>query len=731
MNISGKGSILNQQIDLSIDGVDPVSFQIIKHRLTQIVDEAVEALKRVSGTANTNEAHDLMVALYTPEGDLLAGGVGFLHHFTGASEATKHVIEYFGAEISEGDVFILNDPYTAAFHPPDVYIIKPIFHEGELKAFGANFVHVADVGSVDPGGFSPNSTSVFHEGFQTPGMKLIEEGEMRQDVLDTLLNMSRDPGMLELDLRSQIAATNVAEDRMRNLFAEFGTDKVESVLDGLIDQTTNKLKKRLLDLPDGEWEARQYIDSVPDNRLFKIQVTLRKQGDSLTFDFSGTDEESDYGLNCTRIATLGGVLAPMFPLMCHDMTWNDGIIQAVDIEAPSGTIVNAERPAPISIATVATLQVCNCLSTLTISKMMGSSDKYQERATAVWHGAHTGYIVESTRGGTSVVDIITDTYAGAGGAKTFEDGIDLAGEVVNIVSRWANAERHESDVPLVYLYRRKFADSGGAGEYRGGLGHEYAIAPVSGEFDDFKSVTFGRGHEVPMSTGLFGGYPGSTVEYLANRDTAVFDNATDFPPQENSNSTAESDDAVWGVTDYEAGDYLHVRNSGSGGIGDPLNRDPDRVRQDVVDGAVTPTTAEEVYGVPVSATGQLTGDVESKREEIRKTRLSEGHIPDDTIEISVADAESTGLQLSPSLPIVETDAGPIVICRSCGTGIASAEESWKDRVVVRRRGVSAAGTRRNARADIELREFACPECATLLDTEVARSGDPFLESRLL
>ena len=165
-----------ETLDLSLHGVDPVTFTIIRHRLVRVTEEAVTALKRVSGSPITNEAHDLMVALYTKEGELLTGGVGFLHHYVGASQATKHILKIFAGEINDGDVFLLNDPYTAAFHPPDVYIITPIFHADELVAICANFVHVNDIGAIDPGGFSPNSTSVYQEGFQTPGLKLVDRG---------------------------------------------------------------------------------------------------------------------------------------------------------------------------------------------------------------------------------------------------------------------------------------------------------------------------------------------------------------------------------------------------------------------------------------------------------------------------------------------------------------------------------------------------------------------------
>jgi N-methylhydantoinase B len=710
--------------DATASDIDPVTFKIIKHRLTRVTDEMVSALKRVSGAPNTNEGHDLMVALYTKEGDLLTGGVGFLHHYVGASVATEHVIERFSGDIEPGDAFMLNDPYTAALHAPDVYIISPIFYEGELQAFAANFVHVADIGAVDAGGFAPNATTVFHEGFQTPGLKIIEGGEVREDVLETLLNMSRDPGMVELDFRSQIAANNVASDRMRTLFEEYGTDTVDRVGERLIRQSGDRFRDRLAELPDGEWEARQYVDSVPEEEIFTINLTLRKEGRSLTFDFTGTDGESEYGLNCTLTATIGGVLAPLLPLVCHDMTWNDGIIDAIDVEAPEGTIVNAERPAPVSIATVATLQVCNCLSTLTVSKMLGASADYDDRATAVWHGAHTGFNMEVEGEDGSLVDSTTDSFAGSGGARAFEDGIDLGGEIPNLVGRWGNAERHEGSMPMLFLYRRFVADSGGPGKHRGGVGHEFAVTPMLGDrFDSFEAVTHNRGVDVPTSTGIFGGYPGCTVELSVRRDVPYRDG--EFPEPESDPEDREP--APWAVTELGGDDVFHARLPGSGGYGDPLERPPERVREDVAEGTVSPETAREVYGVPVTDQGEPDGDPETARAEQYESRLE--NAPDHHPPVAFEETEPTPNALADMVEVRAGGDGRFAACSGCETVLTSLAEDWKNTTEVLSDPTPDAGPNRRAEA-FRLRRFVCPSCGALLDTEIARPEDPHLSSRL-
>src|SRR5262245_61748996 len=196
--------------------VDPVHFEIMTHKLNQVIDEAVVALENVSGSPTTNEGHDLMVSLYRANGELMVGGVGFLHHLTSAAQAVKHILAEFGQDpgVHDGDVWMLNDSYTAALHPPDVYIISPIFFEAVLRGFVSNFVHVTDIGAVDPGGFSPNARSAFHEGFSTRGLKLVDRGRPRRDVIQTFLNQVREPDLVSLDLKSQLAANHVARERM-------------------------------------------------------------------------------------------------------------------------------------------------------------------------------------------------------------------------------------------------------------------------------------------------------------------------------------------------------------------------------------------------------------------------------------------------------------------------------------------------------------------------------------
>ena len=353
--------------------VDPVTFQIIRHKLLQVIDEAIIALENVSGSPITNEGHDMMVSLYKADGGLMVGGVGFLHHLTSASQAVKHIIANFSENpgIFEDDVYFFNDSYTAALHPPDVYLISPIFYDGELTGFVANFVHVTDIGAIDPGGFSPNATESYHEGFQTKGLKIIERGVMRKDVVETFLNMVRDPGMTQLDMKSQLAANFVAKDRMNKLYEDYGVETVNDVSEALIQQSEQLIRERLRELPDGSWRGREYVD-LHDGSTIVVELEMTKQDDTLTYDFTGSSPQSDVGVNCCYWASWGAMFAPIFPLLAWDVTWNDGVTRSIRMVAPEASVVNCQRPAPISIATVGVIQIVNNLSTLVSIQNDGS-----------------------------------------------------------------------------------------------------------------------------------------------------------------------------------------------------------------------------------------------------------------------------------------------------------------------------------------------------------------------
>jgi N-methylhydantoinase B len=671
--------------------LDPVSFEIIRHRLYRVVEEAVVTLKNVSGSPTTNEGHDLMVSLYTAQGALLMGGVGFLHHLSSASEACKAIIRRFDRRICEGDVYLLNDPYTAALHTSDVYLVAPIHYQGKLVAWSACFVHVNDIGAMNPGGFCPDARDIFSEGFSSPGLRIVHRGEVCEDVLDTLLNMVRSPDMVGLDLRSMIACNHVAALRMGELLERYGADVIDEVGSELIEQSERLLRHRLKELPDGDWHARQYMDveSVP----VEIRLHMSKRGDNLVFDFTGSSAQLDRGVNCTRWGSWGGLLAPLYPTLCHDITWNEGVLRPVRMIAPEGSVVNCIRPAPVSIATTAAVQAVNNASLQCISKMLAASPKYAHEATAVWHGSHLClYLFGRNRHGDTVIGSTTETFGGSGGARWTRDGIDIGGEIPNPIARMANVETNEGMFPIRYLFRRRMQDSGGAGEFRGGTGGEYAIVPHGSADGGLGFVVSGKGVDFPMGHGLAGGYPGAPGRYVIVRGPED----SDAQPLAVTAIPGDHQSVSWGMYHLGARDTLYVRWNGGGGVGDPLRRTPEAVATDVREGVVSAEAACKVYGVELGPEGSPNASGTARLRALARPEKGAAQ----TQQSSVFRA---------------------MVCRHCGH-----EGHSGHAFTVAERLMRELGPVYTTGPETLLREILCPACGALHDTQVARAGDGML-----
>jgi N-methylhydantoinase B len=600
--------------------MDPITFSIIRHRLYRVVEEAVITLKHVSGSAITNEGHDLMVSLYEADGTLLLGGVGFLHHLTSAAEACKSIIRRFEGDVHEGDLFLLNDPFTAALHTSDIYLVSPIHYKGELIAWSACFVHVYDIGAMNPGGFAPEAQDVFSEGFSSPGLKLVDRGNLRQDIWDTLLNMVRGPEMVALDLRSMIACNNVAKDRMISLVEKYGLPTFQETCKTLVAQSETRLRERLLEFPDGSWESRQYFDVKGE--VYKVLLKMTKKGDELIFDFTGSSPQSKYSVNCTKWASLGGLFAPLFPLLCYDITWNEGVIRPIKVIAPEGSIVNCTKPSPVSVATVGAIQSVNNAACTTIGKMLASHEKYDDQTSAVWHANHFAvFMFGKNQKGGDAIGILTETFAGSGGARTFADGVDIGGEIPNPISRMANVETVEAMFPVRYLFRRRLQDSGGGGEFRGGTGGELALVPHDAPDGGLHYVLSGKGSKFPQSEGLAGGNPGAINDYVWVHSPDAEQGHSCFS-QSLSSIPGEKEAISWGVFPLMGNDALYVRWNGGGGVGDPLDRDPHSVLIDVTNQVISIDAAREIFGVQIQGQSIDVDGTTNLRTNLRKERFA-------------------------------------------------------------------------------------------------------------
>jgi N-methylhydantoinase B len=710
--------------------VDPFTFEILSHRLHQITKEIGITLERVGGTVLTTQRHDYINALYRANGDILSAGEGTGWHVACASFAVKRIIERFQDDegIDPGDMFLLNDPYTAAIHQSDVYIMSPVHYDDRLVAWSATFVHVMDIGAMSPGGFSPGATEVFHEGIRIAGIKLIERGKLRRDVFDAFTNMTRNPAMVALDLKCEIAANNVARNRVMEVCDQYGADLVEDVGADMIRYSEQVLRRRLRDIPDGTWEASAVIQA---SGTWTVCVKLTKSGDHLVFDFTGSDPQATVGVNLPYHATFGACYGALITLLGWDVPRNHGGFAPVEVIAPPGTVVNARPPAPVSMNTTGGGPAVKFVADAVLTQMVATS--------ATWRGEviakGTGHLRAQHAGISQRGWYYVGMFGGldGSGATGHADGIDCGGGGYMTDH---NVEWFESQYPFLHLFRRQITDGGGSGEFRGGVGQESALTIHDAPEGRIKGIPFGVEGPRNSGQGLFGGYPappsvlelrkGSQVHELMQQGQAVDDLES---------CGGEAITLPYREFELTVGDVLFNSNSGGGGYGDPLDRDIALVAADVAQGLVSTAAAEEVYGVllaSASANGDSPQvDADGTRELRERLRASRRPAPDGrdgsdaarSVGGDHADDSAGDHPLRQNLEIASHLGRPWVRCAVCKHPLCPEGEDWAeacDRNLLS--PLRAGRLLQPLESRFRLEQLSCPSCAALFNTDVVEVG---------
>lgn len=578
-----------------IRNVDPITFEVLSHRLHQITREMGITLERTGGTVTTTQQHDYNASLYRPDGEIMAAGETYGHHVVCAGFAVKRILERFGKdEIYPDDVFLLNDPYLAAIHNPDMYVISPIHYQNELVGWSATFVHVSDVGAMTPGGDSPDATEIFQEGIRIPGIKLVERGKLRRDVFDTITHMTRQPEAVGLDLKCEIAANNVAKSRVQSMYRQYGPELVNAVSMEMIHYTETVLRSRIREIPDGAWSERLTIEADGPCRL---TLTLRKEEDHLVFDFSGTDKQVRKGINLPFHGTFGFCFGAVLYSLAYDLPKNQGVLRPMKIIAPEGTIVNVQYPGPISMSTTSSGFGVGFLASSVLMQMLATSEKWRREivAPSASHRncRHSGV---NQYGRYSPFINMAHGALDGNGAGISKDGVDSGGSYMSC----PNVEWMELQYPILYLFRRRARDSAGAGRFRGGVGAESAHMLHDAPEGKIRGVAYGVAGLRNSGHGMFGGYPGAPSIMVLMEKTKVNELIR-------MNRSAVNISELGGQPrilpycnfELKENDVLYMRVASGGGYGDPLERDPQLVQNDVHNGIVSEEAARNVYGVVI------------------------------------------------------------------------------------------------------------------------------------
>jgi N-methylhydantoinase B len=603
-----------------ISSVDPITFEILSHRLYQIAKEMGTALERVGGTVNTTQMHDYMASLYLANGDVLSAGDSMGWHVACAGFAVKRIIERFenNGGINPDDIFLLNDPYLAAIHQSDVYMISPIHFRGQLVGWSATFVHVMDIGAMSPGGNSPDATEICHEGIRIPGIKLVDRGELRKDLFDAFINMTRQPVMVGLDLKCEIAANNVAKFRMQALYEQFGPELVTAVSQEMLHYSEAILRRRIAEIPDGTWSD---TGSIHAGDTWKVHVRLSKKDDRLLFDFTGSSPQAKKGINLPYHATFGACYEAILCTLAYDLPKNHGALKPIEVIAPEGTVVNPTPPAPVSLNTTSGGATVKFVANSAIMQMLATSEKWRGEVMALNAGHRLARHAGVNQHGKYYVSTLSEGALDGTGARSYKDGDDTGRGL-----SCHNIEWLEANFPLLYLFRRNTKGGAGAGRYRGGTGGESALTVHDAPEGQIKGVALGVAGLRNSGQGMFGGYPGAPSLLMLKEGTRVAEMISE-------NKSLDRLDEVGGsgrllpYCEFDVGknDVLYMRMSSGGGYGDPLEREPERVLNDVEAGIVSREEAKEIYGVVIEG-DDLVVDLaatDKLRASLRQERLQE------------------------------------------------------------------------------------------------------------
>jgi N-methylhydantoinase B len=583
--------------------IDPITFEVIRHRLWAINDEQGRMAARLSGAPIIYEAYDLNAALMTPDGRGLCCGVFIMHHGATIDGFVRRVIAAWPAdEIRPGDMFFTNDPWWGALHANDGILAMPVFAAGELVAWSGIVMHDSDVGSPVPGSFVAGARDRFAEAPLFPAIKLVENFEPRVDIERAYLRNSRTPDQNALNMRARVAALRTTYARLGELVERYGLDVFKAAQEGVIAYVERVLRRRLGEIPDGVWLTRGFHDhdGVSDS-VYEIRCALTKAGERLRFDLSGTAAQAPGPINCARPALEGVIAGVLLTFLCHDLPWAIGGLTAIaEIEVPEGTIVSARSPAAVSMASIMAALSAQDVVANAVAQMLLGSQRHRGEAQATWSPGICGTTVAARApDGASVIALLSESFGGGGGARSFNDGVDSGGVFHSMGSRIANVESLESRAPLLELYRREAPDSAGAGRFRGGAGLEFAVTPHKLADARGQLITRSSGVTLPAGHGLAGGHPGAPASQVVLRGSnvaALFAGGVMPARPEDLQARALEVLEAKSLTPFAAGDVLFARSPGGAGFGDPLERERAAVVRDVASGLVSGRAAAEVYG---------------------------------------------------------------------------------------------------------------------------------------
>lgn len=705
---------------------DPVTLEVIRMRLDAIVEEMAIAMIRSSGSPVITESGDFNTALFDATGRIYAYSNYVQFHIGSARVALEGLLEVVPAsEMRPGDAFISNDSHTAgSTHPPDVSVITPIFHDDVVVGFAQSQAHLLDVGGMNPGGFAPGAIDCFAEALRLPpGVRFYEGGEPVESIRRLITNNVRLPDILWNDIRSLVASNNTGARRLTATIEEFGRETFVSYADRAIQAAREVVAERIGRLPDGVYTGVEWQEGDGKTTdLLPIRCTATIEGEALTFDFAGSSPQVAGFVNCSYGALVGSVATGTNPVLAWDLPFNQGVMDQITITAPEASMVNPSIPAPTSNGHLTVGGRVTRLVTALLNKVVEQSDapELRDRTQGVWADSWTGGISAGTRTDTGEYFVLFNMDGGlmGAGAQTTGDGLDASGMVTQVSNGAPDVEMNELMYPVLYLWKRLDAATGGPGGRRGGLGVDFAWTLWGG--DEVIHTVFVPCAQVPAA-GYGGGYPGGGGEQTILRQVPV-DRVLEQGTAAHSDALGEESSELLELIEQglviRRGDVFRQRIAGGGGYGDPLLRDPATVARDARDGYVAREAAASAFGVVVDEDWQVDeAATVALRRSARSERLGGKDVAD--LRIGTIDALLDAREGGGTLTVARSAQG--WECRLCG-GALGAGEDWTDEAIVRTTTaadrLAELGIRSRPNEDVAVVELFCPHCGSLLDVRV-------------
>ncbi len=542
---------------------DPITLAVVEHRLESIAQEMTEAMLRTAMSQILNSSRDFSTAILDGECQLVAQGEGIPVHISALPVAGAAVRDYFGDDIHDGDLFILNDPYFGGSHLPDITIIRPVFYQGRLLFYGVNRAHHSDVGGGTHGGYNPGANEIFQEGLRIPPLRLYDRGVPRHDLLQMMAANVRQSENFLGDLNAQIGSVMLAARRIESLLAEYGADRLMAVVSEILAATERQVRQFISGWPDGVYHGESFVDDDGfDSKLVPIRAKVTIDGDSMTIDLSESSPQVEGFINSAYANTRSLAHAAIMYLAPMDVARNEGSMRPVRIVAPRGLVVNANPPAPVCMST-------NHCAEEVVEAVFKALAPAIPAAVSAGFSRRLRYAITGHDPRTGRQFIWHFFLArGGGGASEGVDGWSNVGEI-NVAGgiRSPSIEVTEERFPFFIERHELRPDSGGVGAWRGGLG---AVCDLVYEGAGPALLnTAGDGIVVPPF-GLFGADDGLPHHYkiVTNGSERVLGSKE------------------VGVV-VNPGDHIVCLSSGGGGFGQPEDRDQDAATWDIKNGYVT------------------------------------------------------------------------------------------------------------------------------------------------